>query len=329
MAKAINIKDYPIEDIIISRVNTSAHGTTFSHSTKSRTPVLIDFGLMDTIFGGSQLLSPQGTAMGKPKIDLEVGLENDRTEHQKTVYKQVQKIRERIIECLSELEVKERLLDMNDQEYNKTGYERIVLDPLPVKRGSTKKENKKTGKEEFPVYGPKLKLTFQYARVKDGDRYIEDASKLKELYDSEKEQGKRGNHLFIDEQGKPLSVAVADINESIPKNSTLHVVASLAYTHISKMDKRGDRNGYITFTPLTIKRKEVRNTGMPFIETIFTEDSFNDEVLESTEGSFANIVEKASAATDANTTPAQPSKYVSDDEMSEQTEEEEEEEIEE
>lgn len=325
MAKAIKIKDYPIEDIIISRVSTSSHGTTFSHSTKSREPVLIDFGVMETIFGGSQLLSPQGTAMGKPKIDLEVGLENERTDHQKIVYHQVQRMRERIIECLSELEVKERLLDMNDQEYTKTGYERIVLDPLPVKRGSTKKENKKTGKEEFPVYGPKLKLTFQYARIKDGDRYVEDSSKLKELYDPEKEIGKKGNHLFIDEQGKPLSIAVADINESIPKKSTLHVVASLAYTHISKMDKRGDRNGYITFTPLTIKRKEVRNTGMPFIETIFTEDSFNDEMLESGEGAFANIVEKVSAAT-VNNTPVQTTKYVSDDEMSEQTEVEEEEE---
>lgn len=290
---ATKIAEYPVESIIISNAKAGIYGTTYSHQTSSKQPVLIDFGEMDTVFGGSQL-KKDNIAQGKPKIELELGFEKDRSEHQHAVYKQVQKMRERIIDCLMEVEPKQQVLNSDDEPYTRKDFERMILNPVASKRGKTKKLNKISGKEEFPLYGPKLKISLKYAKVKRGSEYVDDTTKLYELYDESKPVGKRGNRLFFDEDGKPLSIKVDDLQESIPPNSTLRVYAMLAYTHIGELDPKGERTGYITFTPYTIKRLSVQSFGLQFPDTIFNDDSFNDETLEKpVEGTLSDLVTKA------------------------------------
>ncbi len=279
---ATKIADFDVEDLKIQSVKPIAYGINVIIRQKNDKPVLLDFGEVDTVFGASAMKDEKTGKTMKPKIDVEIGFEAKRTPHQQSIYDKVQQIRKKIIDLLLGLEDDKKLSGASETPYTRAELEGIVVNPIKAKRGKKKKKNAETGAMEIPVYAPKLKLGLQFPKIKKGDTSVEDDTRVKEMYDETKPKGQRGNHLFFDEDRKPLSVMVDDLQTSIPPNSTLHCYVSLSYMFVTELDSKESRTAYMVFQPVSIQRLFVKTYGMELAPTLF-EESYDDLVLESGE----------------------------------------------
>jgi hypothetical protein len=249
------LTDFPVEKIKIKYIKQGDYGATLNICNDKNEMFIADFGEFDTLFGLSMLKSDK-IANPKAKLELEIGEEGQRTEHQQKTYEKIMEIRKHIIDEFVARKDDKKPSNMNDEQYTAEDMEQILVNPLQPKRGKKKKKNPITGKEEFPIYPGKLKLSFKFGKTNGED----DNSKFHEFYDPTKPEGKRGNKLFYDEDTKPMSIKVDDMTDVIPPRSRVRVWATLPYIHVSELDGRGLRTAYMTFQPISIKRISTNST---------------------------------------------------------------------